>query len=98
MPSRLRGSTTSARRERRAPYTRQASLAGAIEVGVEDADPLPAGARAPASWRVSVLLPTPPLPEPIATTWRTPASRRAIGLALGDLLGDARAAVADDLW
>jgi hypothetical protein len=34
----------------------------------------PRARRAPARCSVNVLLPTPPLPEPTATSWRTPAS------------------------
>ena len=34
----------------------------------------PRARRAPARCSVKVLLPTPPLPEPTATRWRTPAS------------------------
>ena len=38
----------------------------------------PRTARALARWNVNVLLPTPPLPDPTATRWRTPASPSAI--------------------
>ena len=34
----------------------------------------PRARRAPARWSVNVLLPTPPLPEPTATRWRTAAN------------------------
>ena len=50
-------------------------LAGAVDVGVEQADTLaPSAARAKARLTAVVLLPTPPLPDAMAITLRTPGS------------------------
>ena len=58
----------------------------------------PRARSAPARCSVSVLLPTPPLPEPTATRCRTPASPSVMRvLLLGDLLEDPGPSVADDV-
>ena len=66
--------TTGARADAAEPRLRRA-----VQVGVEDGDARPAARRAPRRvCMVSVLLPTPPLPEPIATMCRTSARLSAI--------------------
>ena len=58
----------------------------------------PLARSAPARCSVRVLLPTPPLPEPTATSWRTAGQPVGdAGALLGHLLEDSGAAVADDV-